>query len=482
VITFSTLTPTRLMDAGFVGFSYDKDELTTDNFNVSGGLKNLYNLLGSKNNIRVGGNSVNRGLYNVGNAGYAGGVTNFDGSPYQIAPSDIDRLAAFATATNSTVLYSMSNYAHGWSDQTSNTNEAAYAVSKMGAKVSFSVGNEAEFGSGNITNAQHIALYNAIQTAVGRSDIGYFGVDTSFGPSHGTQFDYGGYVGQFANDLSVATRGNGQPILSFMTKHFYPVPTNSQTYDIAQQDLDGSSGSGNLLAIVANPGLVASGTNPSSTLPPLPQGLRMSEIGNAYWNSYGTGNNWNSALWLIRVTALYSVFPAISGLNVHGGEGPVSTDPAINSSDYQLISTNDYQPGAGFGTTVVRAEAGFYAALGISRMLPGNLLKLTVNSGGGNLTTFGTVQVDGTYKLALLNGDTVNPLVVTVTLPGSVGSASTLLATAPSLTSISGFTLGGSAIGADASWNPSPAPLTVYNSNQLSVTIPASSCQFVTAK
>ena len=88
-------------------------------------------------------------------------------------------------------------------------------------------------------------------------------------------------------------------------------------------------------------------------------------------------------------------------------------------------------------------------------------------------------QPDGSTDAILSNKDPNNTVTVAIAPQGSISQATSLLLTAPSLTSTTGFTLGGSPINIDGSWTPTSNPAVPLVGNQAVVTVPPGSAQIV---
>ncbi len=88
-------------------------------------------------------------------------------------------------------------------------------------------------------------------------------------------------------------------------------------------------------------------------------------------------------------------------------------------------------------------------------------------------------QPDGSTDFVLNNKNAYSSVTVAVKPQTSFSQATTLLLTAPSLTSTSGFTLGGSQIQIDGSWTPTSNPTAPIADGSAIVTVPPGSAQLV---
>jgi hypothetical protein len=131
-----TVDPASVGDVGtgFAGFSYEKDRVGADVFDVHDtNLVNLFRLLGPSV-LRIGGNLVDIVNWNASGAG---------GFASEIAPPDVVKLAAFVKAAGWKVIYGINLKTNTPANAAS---EAQFAAHALGSSLlSFSIGNEPEF-------------------------------------------------------------------------------------------------------------------------------------------------------------------------------------------------------------------------------------------------------------------------------------------------------------------------------------------------
>jgi len=140
------------VDSGFAGFSYEKNQVGADLFDVSNtNLVNLFRLLGP-NVLRIGGNQVDRVNWNAAGPG---------GSILEVAPSDVTKLAGFLRATNWKVIYGVNLKLNTSANA---ANEAQFAAQALGSSLmAFEIGNEPDFYN---TQAQYEANFNEYVGAI----------------------------------------------------------------------------------------------------------------------------------------------------------------------------------------------------------------------------------------------------------------------------------------------------------------------------
>jgi hypothetical protein len=149
-----TETSTGTIPAAFAGLSYEKSAInqnpslfTSSNSDLLGMFKRL-----GPSILRIGGNSVDRNTWTAAGAG---------GTSGQIAPADIDSLAAFVKAAGWQCLYGINLGGAGPNPYTNGSltaattpalaaEEIAYVYSKFGASLAgFEIGNECDLYGGS---------------------------------------------------------------------------------------------------------------------------------------------------------------------------------------------------------------------------------------------------------------------------------------------------------------------------------------------
>src|SRR5277367_880552 len=153
--------------SGFAGLSYEKSTLyeplfTGSNSNLIG----LFERLGPSV-LRIGGNSVDRNIWTANGAGQTSG---------QIAPSDVNAVAAFVKATGWECLYgvNLGGSATGVQTPALAAAEVAYAAQQFGSSLlGIEIGNECDlygntgnYYAGNWSLAQFLTLWGHYRAAI----------------------------------------------------------------------------------------------------------------------------------------------------------------------------------------------------------------------------------------------------------------------------------------------------------------------------
>lgn len=404
---------------GFAGFSYEKDRIGAGMFDVKDTkLVNLFKLLGPSV-LRLGGNLVDMTSWNPKGAG---------GDASEIAPADVQKLAAFLSATGWKAIYGINLKTNTASNAAS---EAAYAAKTLGGNlIAFEIGNEPNVYKTESTYETSFAAYTkAIRAKV-----------------PGAVFDGPGTYGNtpWMDPFAAHEKGNGLQILSM---HTYV------------GDNTGAS----------IPKLLAS-TQSGGKFPAQFAAMQSAKTGNAIaqWrmseaNSYfhggtdGVSNVEAAALWSLDF--MYGIAShAGDGVNFHGG---TSTQFPLN-----------YSPIRFSGLTPVGVQAVYYGELLWTLAGTGSLHAGTV-SGASNVTAWG---IGGN---AFVNNKGSATIAATVTLTGSPTRASVYLLTASSLSSKS-ITIAGSGVSSGGTFTPSPKSATV-SGGKVTVSVPPGSAVLVVA-
>src|ERR1700691_1413881 len=164
-----TVTPTAIGSIGpaFAGLSYEKSKLYGPLFTASNSdLIGMFMRLGPSV-LRVGGNSVDRNVWTPNGPGQTAG---------QIAPSDVDSLAAFVKAVGWQCLYgvNLAGAATGATTPALAADEVAYAVQQLGSSLlGIEIGNEPDlYGDGgnffahDWSFSQFLTLWEQFRSAI----------------------------------------------------------------------------------------------------------------------------------------------------------------------------------------------------------------------------------------------------------------------------------------------------------------------------
>jgi hypothetical protein len=416
----------------FAGFSYEKWDIGNRLFTGSTPLVGLFQRLGPSL-LRLGGNYVDLTPWNSTGSG---------GSGSEIAPSDIDQLAAFLQATGWKALYGIGCFTNGNSaSSTHNTpanaaSEAAYVAGKLGSSLwAFEIGNEPNHYNGNVETVSQFdstffnPFVSAIKAAVPNA------VFAGPGPGHSDPFG-----------VSFAS-AEGSKLIA-LTDHYYvdnaqasPAPSASE---VLTTTTDVTSAKAMRSAQVANS---------------ISQ-WRMTEANTFYMGGLqGASDAFYAALWVLDFLYDMAVNGG-SGANIHGG----------TTTQFKLDGTLLYSPidfGSPAGSTPVALRPLYYGMYLFTLAGPGALHTASV-SGGGNITAYGIGN-----NVILVN-KTSSALAATVNLPTAPSSAKQIVLTAPKLTSTSGQTVGGASIALDGSVSPQASTCSVSGSSVL-VVVPGNS-------
>lgn len=447
-----TATASGSIGPAFAGLSYEKSSLTGPLFTGSNAnLIGLFKRLGPSV-LRIGGNSVDRNVWTPTGLGQTTG---------QIAPSDVDALAAFLQAAGWRCLYGVNLGGAGPAPYTSGTftavttpalaaQETAYVSSKLGSSLlGIEIGNEPDlYGSSYFmgttwTVSTLETLWAQFRAAILAQTPGV----SITGPADASnESKWTVPFGQWA------TRSN----ITLLTQHYYR--GNGQS---------ASSTAANLITpdatLVSNLAILNAGA--------LGIGIpyRMSEC-NSYYNggADGVSDSYASALWVVDYLFDCAQGGA-SGVNFHGGG---------NGDGYTPIADSD---GA-----VVEARPEYYGMLLFTLAGQGSLLTLTLSAGGLNATAYAIKNSSAGINLIVNNKDLTNNLDLSIQLPQPASSATLLEltqlspgASAPSLTATSGVTIQGASVGVDGSFSPAAAYMLSASGTQLTCYVPALSAVLI---
>ena len=430
-----TATSAGSIGSAFAGLSYEKSTLYESPYLFTGTNANLialFKLIGPSI-LRIGGNSVDRNVWTPSGAGQTAG---------QIAPSDVNALAAFVKAAGWQCLYGINLGGAGPVPYTSGSvvaattpalaaEEIAYAYQAFGSSLfGFEIGNECDlYGSSYFTGATwNLSTFEALWTQFRTAIVAQTPAAASLctGPADaGSESSWTVPFGQYAtrNDISLLTqhyyRGNGQSAGS--TAANLVTPDTSLVSDLQTLNT-GAKGIG------------------------VP--FRMSEC-NSYYNggADGVSDAYCSSLWIIDYLFDCALNGAV-GANFHGGG-----------------NSNGYTPIADSGGAVVEARPEYYGILLFTLAGQGTLYTTSLSGIGTlNITAYAVRAASGALNLIVVNKDSAQNLQLTVQLPQSISSATLLEltqltsgASGPSLSATSGVTIQGATVGANGSFSAGAA-------------------------
>jgi hypothetical protein len=415
----------------FAGFSYEKWDIGNRLFTGSTPLVGAFQRLGPSL-LRLGANYVDLTPWNSTGSG---------GSGSEIAPSDVDQLAAFLKATGWKALYGIGCFTNGnTASSQHNTpanaaSEAAYVAQALGTSLwAFEIGNEPNHYNGDAETVSQFdstffdSFVSAIKAAVPKA------VFAGPGPGHKDSFG-----------VSFAS-AEGSKIIA-LTDHYYyasAIPTSKQP------------------TVPPASNLLTEATDVASE-----QAMRNAQVSNhiGQWrmteaNTYfmgglkGASDAFYAALWVLDF--LYDMAAnGGSGANIHGG---TTTQFGLNGT--LLYSPIDF--GTPAGSTPVNLRPLYYGMYLFTLAGPGALHTASV-SGGLNITAYGIGN-----NVILVN-KTSNALAATVNLPAAPRSAAQIVLTAPMLSSTSGQMVGGASISVDGSVSPQARTCSISGNSVLAV-------------
>jgi hypothetical protein len=441
-----TVTPTAIGSIGpaFAGLSYEKSKLYGPLFTASNSdLIGLFMRLGPSV-LRVGGNSVDRNVWTPTGPGQTAG---------QIAPSDVNSLAAFVKAAGWQCLYgiNLGGAATGATTPALAAAEVAYAAQQFGSSLlGIEIGNEPDlygdpgnYFAGNWSLAQFLALWGQFRAAILAS--------TPSVPITGPA-DAGNELTWTVPFGETVTKSE----ITLLTQHYYrangQLPTSTAAYLITPDP-----------TLIANLAILEPGAQ-TIGVP-----YRMSEC-NSFYNggSSGVSDSYASSLWVIDY-----LFNCVQGggvgVNFHGGgDGP------------------GYTPIADSDGSVVEARPEFYGILLFTLAGQGTLYNTQISAGSLNVTAYAVQTSSGSLNLIVVNKDSTQNLQLSAQLPQSASSAILLAmtqlssgATAPDLSATSGVTIQGASVNLDGTFAPSAAYTLSPSGSQLTCYVPALSAVLI---
>ena len=403
--------------ASFTGLSYEKESLGAEPLFIGSntGLIGMFKRLGTSL-LRIGGNSVDQTVWTPDGPGRI---------PEQVAPADVDGLAAFLKATGWQCLYgvNLGGAATGATSPELAAAEVAYVARTLGSSLyAIEIGNECDlYGStyypSGWTLSQFEALWEQFRTAIVAAAPGV----TISGPaSGGSTSAWTVPFGEFA------TRQQ----LSLLTQHYY-----------CGSSLDPTSTAANLVSV--DPVLPYVCQNLQAAAQSIGVPWRMGETNSFSLGGVpGVSNSYASALWVIDHLATIALNGG-SGVNLHGGG-----------------NTPGYTPIADNAGVVACARPMFYGLLLFTLFGQGELLTTNLSAAGLDVTAYSVQLSSGGINLLLVNKDSTQNLQANITCGQTIRQATLLQMSGPELAATSGVTIQGATINADGSFTPREAYVT----------------------
>jgi hypothetical protein len=412
--------------------SYEKSHLTDAFFTGSNApLIALCKLLGPSV-VRIGGNSVDATTWDA-----AALPTTDGGIGTTIGSADVDALSDFLTATGWKTIYAV-----GLKQSTpaAAATEATYAASKLGsALLGFEIGNE-------------IDLYNLSETQLfsnweGEADAIRAAVPAAVltGPATAS------------NDLVPDFAQQEAKRIALLTQHYYRDDGQSASATMAE-----------LLAPDPNLQSILSVMSTGVSANAIADGFRIDEC-NSYYNHGApfVSNAFGSALWAIDFLFANALSSA-AGVNFHGGgAGQDGATPFV------------YTPIEEIGGVVTGAQPIFYGMLLFTLAGTGNVFATTASAGALNFTAYAVGQTDGSTNVVLVNKDATSAVDARVTMGANVTAATAQYLAAPTLNTLIGTTLGGTAISPAGAWTPNAPETLDVSAKTVTVNLPPASAALV---
>ncbi len=389
----------------FIGLSYEKAALDLPLFDANDtALVRLFRRLGP-GVLRVGGNSVDRTLWDPEGSGLRKGL---------VAPADVSRLARFLEAADWRIIYGLNM---GTSSPQAMADEASAARAAFGNRlIAFEIGNEPDLYHANGLRAPDYTYGDFLKEWENDARvISSAAPDASFaGPATASNLD--GYTIPFSKDA----RG----ILSLLTHHYYRANGKLPTSTVGLMLSPDARLSGLLGAL-----------EDAARLQSIPLGFRLGEA-NSFYNGGAArvSDSFASALWMIDFLFQCAAAGA-SGVNLHGGgESPGYTPIADNGQD------------------VREARPEYYGMLLFSMAAQGSIMRVAASSAGPSISAWAVHGRDDSIRVALIDRSEGDNVMVDVEVPPSYHAAVLLRLTGRSLEAEAGTLLGGSPITADGRW------------------------------
>jgi hypothetical protein len=446
-MTEASLTVTNLaagsIGPAFAGLSYEKAAIQSSFFSASNvvGIR-LFRGLGTSL-LRIGGGSVDQSVWTPNGKGR---------TSLEVAPSDIESLAAFVKAAGWQCLYgiNLGGAATGATTPALAAAEVAYAVEQFGSSLlGIEIGNECDlygntgsYFAGNWSLNQFLSLWGQFRSAILAT--------TPNVPITGPAA---------AGSVTKWTIPFGQAVtkkeITLLTQHYYrgngQSPTSTAEFLVTPDS-----------ALVAELSLLQAGAK-SIGIP-----YRMSEC-NSFYNggASGVSDSYASSLWVIDF--LFNCAQGGSlGVNFHGGG---------NSDGYTPIAWDG-------AVQDVRPE--YYGILFFTLVGPGTLYTTQLSAGSLNVTAYAVGAPTGDLNLVIVNKDQIQNLQLTVQLPQSAKSASLVGMTQlsegaadPDLTAIQGVTIQGASVNLGSTFSAGAGYTLISNGSQLNCYVPALSAALI---
>jgi hypothetical protein len=441
-----------VVTSGFAGLAYPKEKILGNLFTgMDSSLITLFRLLGPSS-LRLGGSTVDQSVWTPNGPG---------GQQGQVAPADVDNLAAFLKATNWTCIYgiNLAGAATGATTPAMAAEEAAYVAARLGpALAAIEIGNEPDL-YGRVGNPfanswsldDFIALWGEFRQAIVRLTPGI----PIAGPVDG-----GNATTWTVPFAEIVTRQK----ISMITQHYYvasALAANATTAELLTLSLHRDLAR-NLAAIKVAADKIG-----------VP--FRMGECGSFYNNSgsaapINVAGSYTAALWALDYMFMCAQ-GGMEGVNFEGGGDVPGYPPLLNDSD-----------------SVTAVCPIYYGLLLFQQAGAGPILQTAVSPGALNITAYALTTSPGVFSVLALNKEPAASIELQIQLPQAVTHASltqmTQLspgASAPDLLATSGVTIQSSTVQTDGAFAPGASYQLSPNGTQVTCFIPALSAVLIRA-
>lgn len=427
--------------AGFVGLAYEKSVMAGPLFSAAGtGLLALFRLLGP-GVLCIGGRSVDESVWVAQGKGQVQG---------QIAPPDVDGLAAFLKAAGWSCIYgvNLGGSASGSTTEALAAAEVGYVAQKLGPLlVGVEIGNECErygdagsYYAGDWSVKQFEAVWKQYRDAIVSVTPGA----PIVGPAAAGEVDswvipFGEYV--TASEVQALTQHYGRSAATVVSAADLLTKDAALKYELLQLKYGAQS--------VGVP-------------------FRMSRCSAVEGGGVeGVSDAYASALW--AVDAVFGcALGGAAGVNLTAGSGEIGTP--IRDTEGVL---DGVQPS-------------FYGLLLASMAGQGAMLSATVDAGSLHVSGYAVQGSDGGVSVVMVNKEASQSLQVKLTLPESMNAATLVAMTqgsggssGPSAGALSGVTIQGGIVGVDGAFEPGQAYALEMSGAQMSCYVPAMSAVLI---
>jgi Bacterial Ig-like domain (group 2) len=429
----------------FAGLSYEKKAVQWSFFQPSNVVGiSLFQALGPSL-LRIGGSSVDQFVWTPNGAGR---------TYLQVAPSDVDALAAFVKAAGWQCLYgiNLGGAATGATTPALAAEEVAYAVEQFGSSLyGIEIGNEPDaYGApgkyyvGNWSLAQYLTLWGQFRDAIVATTPGV--------PITGPAASYNVSTWTIPYGQAVAPSGE----ITLLTQHYYrangQAPTSTAAFLVTPDT-----------TLVAELAILKAGSK-STGVP-----YRIAECNSFYaGGASGVSNSYASSLWVIDFLFNCAQGGAV-GVNLHGGG-----------------NSPGYTPIADWNGIIQSVRPEYYGILFFTLACTGTLYATQLSAGSLNVTAYAVQAPSGNLNLVIVNKDPIQNLQLAVQLPQPAQSATLLEmnqlsegAVMPELVATDGVTIQGSPVNLGSPFSAGAAYTLSANGSQLNCYVPGLSAVLI---